>query len=105
METMVTRETFTAEVEQSKRPVLVDFFATWCQPCRMIAPFVAQVAEERPDIKVCKVDIDENGSLAAEFRIDSIPDLLLFRDGKLIGSLMGYHTKSDILAFIDEKLK
>ncbi|MBO4216361.1 MAG: thiol reductase thioredoxin, partial [Clostridia bacterium] len=73
METKVTTANFAAEVENSSKPVLVDFFATWCQPCRMIAPFVAQVAEERPDIKVCKVDIDENGALAGRFGIDSIP--------------------------------
>ena len=104
METKVTTANFTAEVENSLRPVLVDFFATWCQPCRMIAPFVAQVAEERPDIKVCKVDIDEEGALASEFGIDSIPNLLLFKDGKLLGNMMGYHTKSDILGFIDSHL-
>ena len=104
MEIKVTTENFTAEVENSTKPVLVDFFATWCQPCRMIAPFVAQVAEERPDIKVCKVDIDENGALAGKFNIDSIPNLLLFKDGKLLGNMMGYRTKSDILSFIDSKL-
>ena len=104
METKVTTATFTEEVENSSKPVLVDFFATWCQPCRMIAPFVSQVAEERSDVKVCKVDIDENGALAAKFNIDSIPNLLLFKDGKLLGNLMGYHTKSDITSFIDSKL-
>ena len=104
METKVTSANFTAEVENSTKPVLVDFFATWCQPCRMIAPFVKEVAEERPDVKVCKVDIDENGALAGKFNIDSIPNLLLFKDGKLLGNMMGYHTKSDILSFIDSKL-
>ena len=104
METKVTAATFAAEVENSSKPVLVDFFATWCQPCRMIAPFVEQVAEERTDIKVCKVDIDENGALAGKFGIDSIPNLLLFKDGKLLGNMMGYHTKSDIIAFVDSKL-
>ena len=69
-----------------------------------LLPFVAQVAEERPDIKVCKVDIDEEGALASEFGIDSIPNLLLFKDGKLLGNMMGYHTKSDILGFIDSHL-
>ncbi len=104
MEIKVTSANFQAEVVNSDKPVLVDFYADWCQPCRMIAPFVAQVAEERTDIKVCKVDIDRDGALAVQFGIDSIPNLLLFKDGKLLGNRMGYCTKSDIVGFVDSKL-
>lgn len=89
---------FDAEKESGK--VLVDFYATWCNPCRMLAPIVAQVAEENPDLKVLKVDVDQVGDLASRYQISSIPTLLLFKDGKLVNSALGYMPKVKLAEFI-----
>ena len=81
-EVTLTKENFDKEVLESKIPVLVDFWATWCGPCRMLAPIIAEIAEENAGkIKVCKVDVDEQPDLASRFRISSIPTLLVFKDG------------------------
>lgn len=81
---------------------LVDFYADWCGPCQMIKPFVHEIAEERTDIKVGKVNVDLNSSLAMRFNVASIPTLLVFKDGKLHGTMVGYRTKDGILASIDD---
>ena len=80
----ITKENFEAEVLKSAQPVLLDFWASWCGPCRMLSPIVDEVAEERTDVKVGKVNVDEQPDLAAEFGVMSIPTLLLFENGKLV---------------------
>lgn len=102
METVVTTQNFEAEVLASQTPVLVDFWATWCGPCRMIAPIVAEIAEENEGkIKVCKVNVDEQPELAIRYGINSIPSLLIFKNGELVNSAIGYMKKEQILALFD----
>lgn len=102
MELVLTKENFEQEVLKSDIPVLVDFWATWCGPCRMIAPFVEEIANEREGtLKVGKVNVDEEGPLAMQFGIQSIPTLLLFKDGKLVDSVIGYRTKEQLDVWLD----
>ena len=90
MEIKITKDNFEAEVVRADRPVLVDFWATWCGPCRMLAPVIAEVAEERKDVvKVGKVNVDEEPELAAQFGIMSIPAVLLFKNGKAVANSVG----------------
>ncbi len=100
-EVIVTKENFQQEVLQSDRPVILDFWATWCSPCRMLAPTLEQIAEEREDIKVCKVDVDEQRELAIQFGIQSIPTLLIFENGKETDRSIGVVSKEKILKMID----
>ncbi len=93
----ITKENFDELVLSSQKPVLIDFWATWCGPCRMIAPFVEEIAEEREDILVGKVDVDTEPELAKNFGIVSIPTLILVREGKETARIMGYRPKADIL--------
>ena len=86
----------------SKHPlVLVDFWATWCGPCRMLSPIVEEVAAETPDVVFAKVDVDENMELAAGLQISAVPTLMLFKDGKLVERVMGVRPKEDIIRLID----
>ena len=96
----ITTENFENEVLKSELPVLVDFFATWCGPCRMVVPMVEQIAEERSDIKVGKVNIDENPELANEFGIMSIPTLVVMEKGRIVNQAMGARPKKAILAML-----
>ncbi len=90
-EIKITKDNFASEVEQSKLPVLVDFWATWCPPCRMLAPVVSALAEEYDGrIKVGKVNVDEEAELAMRFGITSIPTLILFKNGEIAKQTMGY---------------
>ena len=82
--------------------VLVDFFATWCGPCKMLSPVLEELANENPDLKVLKIDVDEVGPLAARFGIQAIPTLILFRDGERVAVRMGYQNKNQLLAFINQ---
>ncbi len=96
-EIILTQQNFEEEVLKSDKPVLVDFWATWCGPCKMLAPTIAQIAEEQEGVvKVGKVDIDEQPDLAARFRISSIPTLMVFENGKIKGSAVGVRPKSII---------
>lgn len=98
----ITKENFQKEVLQSQKPVLLDFWASWCGPCRMVAPIVDEIAGERPDIKVGKVNVDEQRELAAAFQILSIPTLLVMRQGKVVSQTMGARPKQQILALLSE---
>lgn len=99
MEITVTKENFEQEVLQAEQTVLVDFFATWCGPCKMVAPIVKQIAEEGK-AKVCKIDVDEQPELANQFGIDSIPTLLVFKGGALVNRALGYRGKEQIEAML-----
>ena len=85
-----------AEVLRSEATVLVDFWATWCGPCRMLAPVIARIADERTDIKVGKVNVDDEPQLAAQYGIEAIPTLMVFKGGKLTAKSMGYRPQNDI---------
>ena len=97
MITNVTKDTFNTEIEASKETVLVDFWAAWCMPCRMLAPAVEAIAEERSDVKVCKINIDEEPELAIRFGVMSIPTLIVFKGGEVANKSVGLISKEDIL--------
>ncbi len=100
-EIVLTAENFEQEVLHADRPVLVDFWASWCGPCRMIAPVVAEIAEEYADrIIVGKVNVDEQPTLAMQYRIESIPTILIFRNGTLAEKVIGYRTKEQLIALL-----
>lgn len=96
----ITAENFEAEVLQSEKPVLLDFWAVWCGPCRMLSPIVDEIAQENDQIKVGKVNVDEQMSLAQQFGIMSIPTLLVFKNGKLTNTSVGVIPKENILALL-----
>ena len=96
----VTKNSFAQEVLGSEKKVLVDFWASWCGPCRMLSPVVDQVAEERPNVKVCKVNIDEEQDLAVEYGVMSIPTLMVFENGKAVNTSVGVVPKAKILEML-----
>lgn len=105
MEITLTSQNFEAEVAKSDVPVLVDFWATWCGPCRMLAPIITELADEyKGRIKVCKADVDANGDLAAQFAIVSIPTVILFKDGKAVEKLVGSRAADEYEDIIDKYL-
>lgn len=96
----ITKNNFREEVLASDKPVLLDFWASWCGPCRMVSPVVDEIAAERDDIKVGKVNVDEQPELAAEFRVTSIPTLAVVRDGNVTNRAVGARPKEQILALL-----
>ena len=100
MVTVITKDNFQAEVLQSDKPVLVDFWASWCGPCKMLSPVVDQIAEENPDIKVGKINVDDEPELAGQFGVMSIPTLLVFKDGQIAGQSVGVRPKDFILGML-----
>ena len=98
----ITKENFKSEVLDSDKPVLIDFWASWCGPCRMMAPVIDAVAEELNDVKVGKINIDEESELAFAFKIMSIPTIMLVNRGEVVNGVVGVRPKSDILALLDE---
>ena len=97
----ITKESFQSEVLEAKGTVLIDFWASWCGPCKMIGPIIDQIADERSDIKVGKINVDEQPELAAQFKVMSIPTLLVFKDGQVVNQSMGAKPKAAILAMLD----
>ena len=96
----ITKENFNAEVVNSDRPVLLDFWATWCGPCRMVGPLVEEIAAEHPEIKVGKINVDEQPELAAQFQIMSIPTLMVVKNGQITQRVVGARPKAQILALV-----
>lgn len=93
----VNKNNFQEEVMQSDKPVLVDFWAPWCGPCRMVGPILDEIAEEREDLKICKINVDEETELASQFQIMSIPTLLVVKEGKIVNKTLGARPKQQIL--------
>ena len=96
----INKDNFHKEVLNSEKPVLLDFFASWCGPCRMVGPILDEIAKEREDIKVCKVDIDEQPELASRYRIMSVPTLMVLKDGQVMEQSIGARPKHQILAMV-----
>ena len=99
--TAITSANFENEIIKSSKPVLVDFWASWCGPCRMLSPIVDEIAKEQNDVKVCKINVDENQDLAAVFQVMSIPTLVLIKDGKIVNKSIGYKPKQAILQMLN----
>ena len=101
MEIAITKTNFEAEVLKSDKPVLVDFWAPWCGPCRMLAPILAEIAEEKSDmVKIGTVNVDEEPELAAKYGITGIPAILLFKNGQVAGTSVGFKPKPELESFI-----
>ena len=96
----INKNNFSEEVLNAKQKVLLDFWAPWCGPCRMVAPIVDEIAQERADIKVGKVNVDEQPELASQFGIMSIPSLVVMQDGKIVNQAVGVRPKDQILAML-----
>ncbi len=104
MAEQITDATFNSAVEKSNIPVLVDFWAPWCGPCRAVGPIIDELAEEyKGRVKICKVNVDENPVTAARFGISSIPTMVLIKNGSLVETLIGGRPKHDLKAFLDTK--
>lgn len=96
----ITQSNFQKEVIDSDKPVLLDFWASWCGPCRMVAPILDEISAERPDIKVAKVNVDEQPELAGQFRVMSIPTLVVMKQGKITNQSVGTRPKDSILSML-----
>ena len=96
----VNKNNFNQEVLNSDKPVLIDFWAPWCGPCRMVVPLVEEIAKERSDIKVVKINVDEEQELAMQFGVMSIPTLVVMKNGKIVNQVTGARPKAQILAML-----
>ena len=103
--TTVTKDNFEAVVLQAEKPVLIDFYATWCGPCRMVSPLVDEIAEEYQNYQICKVDVDESPELAQKFGVMSIPTLVVLKQGKVITQNVGALPKNAILDLLEQAEK
>ena len=97
----LTNENFDVEAVKSDKPVLIDFWAPWCAPCRALGPTIEELARECTDYKICKVNVDEQPELARRYQVSSIPTLLLFRSGKPVAKSVGYCEKERLIALLD----
>lgn len=95
---------FETEVINSDKPVLVDFWATWCGPCRMVGPIIEELSEEMPEVKFCKIDIDKNSGYAGKLGVMSIPTLLLYKNGEIVGKQVGALPKEELVSFIKNSI-
>ena len=96
----VNKNSFQSIVKESAKPVLVDFWASWCGPCRMVAPILEEIASERSDVKVCKINVDEEPELAGRYNVMSIPTLLVMKNGQVVNQAVGARPKSQILSLL-----
>ena len=96
----VNKDNFQEVVLNSDKPVLVDFWASWCGPCRMVAPVLEEIANERSDVKVCKINVDEEPDLAGRYNVMSIPTLLVVKEGQVVNQAVGARPKSQILSLL-----
>ena len=96
----ITKDNYELEVVQSNKPVLIDFWASWCMPCRMVSPIIDEIAGEREDLKVCKINVDEEPELAAKFGIMSIPTLVVMKNGEIVNRTLGARPKQQILELL-----
>lgn len=101
----VTTETFDARVLKQDKPVLVEFWATWCGPCRMVAPVLEQIAGERADVDIVKINYDEEPSVGQRYGVMGLPTMVLFRDGEPVRSFVGAKPKARLVAELDEALR
>jgi len=101
---IVNQDNFQTDVLNSDKPVLVDFWAEWCGPCKQLAPTVQEIANENPSLTVCKIDVDANRDTAVKYGIRSIPTLMLFKDGEAVGTEIGALTKQQLQEFINQVL-
>lgn len=101
MEITLTKSNFEEIVSNNEKTVLIDFWASWCGPCKMIAPIIAEIAEERSDIAVCKVNVDKEDELASQFGITAIPTLVVIKNGKITAKSAGFCPKEEILSLVD----
>lgn len=97
---VITKENFRAKVMESEKPVLLDFWASWCGPCRMVSPVVDEVASEHPELMIGKVNVDEQPELANAFQVMSIPTLVVMKGGKIVSQAVGVRPKADILSMV-----
>lgn len=96
-EIILTSENYESEVMESDKPVLIDFWASWCGPCKMLSPVIEEIANEHPEIKVCKVNVEEEEELSAKFDVDSIPYLVVMKNGEITATSLGFKPKAQIL--------
>jgi thioredoxin 1 len=97
----ITKNNFDSEVKNSSQPVLLDFWASWCGPCKMVSPIIDEIAKENSDIKVGKINVDEESELAGDFKVMSIPTLVVIKDGKVHNTTIGVQSKQNILKLLD----
>lgn len=96
----INKANFQEEVLGSEKPVLLDFYADWCGPCRMVLPIVEEIAQENPEVKVCKVNVDEEAELAAQFQVYSIPSLFVLKNGQVVNQSVGGKSKEEIMEML-----